>query len=136
MNISGKVTRIKGEKAHIISDSGLAFDVSKAKLHKIPKPKVGNTKVRTTNYDLAINTKVGIELNLIGMHVDEAKVALTKYIDNCRLKRLSQVRIIHGFGSGALRKMVRDYLDTQKHLTYRAGGEHEGGGGCTVVNFE
>ena len=135
MNIYGKVTRIKGEKAHIISDSGLSFDVSKNKLHKVNKPKVGTTKVKKTNYDLAINTKVGLELNLIGMHVDEAKVALTKYIDNVRLKRLGQVRIIHGFGSGALRKMVRDYLDTQKGLTYRAGGEHEGGGGCTVVIF-
>ena len=136
MNIYGKVTRIKGNKAHIISDSGLSFDVSKEKLHIVPKPKVGKTVVKKTNYDLAINTKVGLELNLIGMHVDEAKTALTKYLDNVRLKRLGQVRIIHGFGSGALRKMVRDYLDTQKGLTYRAGGEHEGGGGCTVVIFD
>ena len=133
MNISGKVTRIKGEKAHIISDSGLAFDVSKNKLHRVNKPKVGTSKVRTTNYDLAVNTKVGLELNLIGMRVEEAKTALVKYLDNCRLKRLGQVRIIHGFGSGALRKMVRDYLETQKDLTFRAGGEYEGGGGCTVV---
>ena len=136
MNIYGKVTRLKGNKAHIISDSGLSFDVSKEKLHIVPKPKVGKTIVKKTNYDLAINTKVGLELNLIGMHVDEAKVALTKYLDNVRLKRLGQVRIIHGFGSGALRKMVRDYLDTQKGLSYRPGGEHEGGGGCTVVIFD
>ena len=136
MNIYGKVTRLKGNKAHIVSDSGLSFDVSKEKLHIVPKPKVGKTVVKKTNYDLAINTKVGLELNLIGMHVDEAKTALTKYLDNVRLKRLGQVRIIHGFGSGALRKMVRDYLDTQKGLSYRPGGEHEGGGGCTVVIFD
>ena len=136
MNIYGKVTRLKGNKAHIISDSGLSFDVSKEKLHIVPKPKVGRTIVKKTNYDLGINTKVGLELNLIGMHVDEAKNALIKYIDNVRLKRLGQVRIIHGFGSGALRKMVRDYLDTQKGLSYRPGGEHEGGGGCTVVIFD
>ena len=136
INIFGKVTRIKGNKAHIVSDNGLAFDVSKEKLHKIPKPKVGRSVVKKTNYDLAINTKVGLELNLIGMRVDEAKAALVKYIDNCRLKHLGQVRIIHGFGSGALRKMVRDYLDTQKGLSYRPGGEHEGGGGCTVVIFD
>ena len=136
MNIYGKVTRVKGNKAHIVSDSGLSFDVSREKLHKVAKPKVGNTKVRTTNYDLTINTKVGIELNLIGMRVEEAKNTLIKYIDNCRLKHLSQVRIIHGFGSGALRTMVRSYLDTQKGLSYRAGGEHEGGGGCTVVIFK
>ena len=136
MNIYGKVTRLKGNKAHIVSDSGLSFDVSKEKLHIVPKPKVGKTVVKKTNYDLAINTKVGLELNLIGMHVDEAKNALTKYLDNVRLKHLGQVRIIHGFGSGALRKMVRDYLDTQKGLSYRPGGEHEGGGGCTVVIFD
>ena len=136
MNIFGKVVRIKGDKAHVITDSGLAIDVSKSKLHKVNKPKVGTTKVKKTNYDLAVNTNVGIELNLIGMRVEEAKNALIKYLDNCRLKHLSQVRIIHGFGSGALRKMVREYLDTQKDLTYRAGGEHEGGGGCTVVIFK
>ena len=136
MNISGKVTRIKGNKAHIVSDSGFAFDVDKNKLHKVAQPKVGKTVLKRSNYDLAINTKVGIELNLIGMHVEEAQTALIKYLDNCRLKHLSQVRIIHGFGSGALRKMTRDYLDKQKDLTYRAGGEHEGGGGCTVVLFK
>ena len=136
MNISGKVMRIKGNKAHIISDSGLSFDVDKNKLHKVSQPKVGTTKVKKTNYDLAINTNVGLELNMIGMHLDEAKNALVKYLDNCRLKHLSQVRIIHGFGSGALRKMTREYLDTQKDLSYRPGGEHEGGGGCTVVLFK
>ncbi len=136
MNITGKVTRIKGDKAHVISDSGMSFDVSKSKLHKIAKPKVSTTKVKKTNYDIAVNTHVGMELNLIGMRVDEAKSALIKYLDNCRLKHLTQVRIIHGFGSGALRKMVREYLDTQKDLTYRPGGEHEGGGGCTVVIFK
>ena len=135
MNIYGKVTRIKGNKAHIVSDSGMSFDVSKEKLHVVPKPKVGKSIAKKTNYDVAVNTKVGLELNLIGMRVDEAKAALIKYLDNCRLKRLGQVRIIHGFGSGALRKMVRDYLDTQKGLSYRPGGEHEGGGGCTVVIF-
>ena len=136
MNIYGKVNRIKGSKAHIVSDSGMAFDVDKNKLHKVSQPKVGTSRVKKTNYDLAINTKVGIELNLIGLRVEEAKNSLIKYLDNCRLKHLSQVRIIHGFGSGALRTMVRQYLDTQKDLTYRPGGEHEGGGGCTVVIFK
>ena len=136
MNIYGKVMRLKGNKAHIVSDSGFSFDVDKSKLHKVNRPKVGTSKVKKTNYDLAINTNVGIELNLIGMRVEEASNTLMKYIDNCRLKHLSQVRIIHGFGSGALRKMTREYLDKQKDLTYRAGGEHEGGGGCTVVLFK
>ena len=97
---------------------------------------MGTSKVKKTNYDLTINTHVGIELNMIGMRLEEAKNTLIKYLDNCRLKHLSQVRIIHGFGSGALRNMTREYLATQKDLTYRPGGEHEGGGGCTVVLFK
>ena len=72
----------------------------------------------------------------VGLHVDEAKNELVKYIDNCRLKHFSQVRIIHGFGSGALRKMVREYLDTQKDIKYRPGDGSEGGGGATVVIFK
>ena len=66
------------------------------------------------------------------MHVDEAKEKLIKYIDTCRLKRLGTVRIIHGFGSGALRKMTREYLDSQK-IKYRPGDASEGAGGATVV---
>ena len=48
---------------------------------------------------------------------------------------MKQVRIIHGFGSGALRNAIRDYLKKQKDLKFRPGGEYEGGGGATVVIF-
>jgi dsDNA-specific endonuclease/ATPase MutS2 len=46
------------------------------------------------------------------------------------------VRIIHGFGSGALRKMTHEYLEKQKDLTFRPGSMHDGGGGATVVTFK
>ena len=136
MGINGKVERMSGSKAHVNCDNGMSFDVSKDKLHKVDAPKHSSFKPKKSYHDIAINTSIGLEVNLIGMHVEEAENALIKYLDNCRLKRLSQVRIIHGFGSGALRKMVRAYLDKQKDLTYRAGGEHEGAGGVTVVIFK
>ena len=131
LNISGRVRRLKDKKAHIDSDSGLSFDVDVKKLHKIAEPKTRQVK-KTNDYEIAINTSVGLELNLIGLHVDEAREKLMKYIDTCRLKRLGTVRIIHGFGSGALRKMVREYLDSQK-IKYRPGDASEGAGGATVV---
>ena len=131
--ISGKVTRINGNKAHVNSDAGMSFDIEISKLHKVEPPK---TKVvrKTNNYEIGLNTNVGLELNIIGMRVDEAREALDKYIDSCKLKRLGQVRIIHGFGSGALRKMVREYLDKEK-IKYRPGDASEGAGGATVVIF-
>jgi dsDNA-specific endonuclease/ATPase MutS2 len=48
---------------------------------------------------------------------------------------MSKVRIIHGFGSGALRKMVHTYLSTQKDLSFQLADGYEGGGGATVVKF-
>ena len=135
LNIEGGVSRLKGNKAHIMADNGLSFDVEVNKLHKIPKPQIIK-KARKTDYDIALNTKVGIELNIIGLHVEEAMNKVIKYLDDVRLKHLSTVRIIHGFGSGALRKAVHTYLDKQKDLTYRLGGENEGGGGATVITFK
>ena len=51
------------------------------------------------------------------------------------MKHMSRVRIIHGFGSGALRRMVHDYLKTQKDLSFSLADGYEGGGGATVVKF-
>lgn len=136
LDMSGRVIDISGNKARIIDDSGLTFNTEKNKLHKIDAPKKRTVKHSTNEIDLSLGLNVGLELNIIGMRVEEAQNALIKYIDSCRLKHFKQVRIIHGFGSGALRKMTRAYLDTQKDLTYRAGDGSEGGGGATVVIFK
>ena len=137
LELSGKIISIKGNKAKITSDNGFTFEANLSNLTKIDEPKESKTKKKPqADYEANINTSMSLELNIIGMRTDEAKDALIKYLDNCRLKHLTQVRIIHGYGSGALRKMVHAYLDTQKDLTYRPGGEHEGGGGATVVLFK
>lgn len=136
LGISGRVTRINGKKARIERESGLSFDVEIDRLHKTEAPKEVKREKAVSNLDSSIGENVGLELNIIGMHVEEAQYALIKYIDNCRLKRYKNVRIIHGFGSGALRKMTREYLDKQNDLTYRAGDGSEGGGGATVVIFK
>ena len=136
LDLEGRVISIDGNKVRILSDSGFSMNADKDKLHKINPPKNKTVQRSTNEIDLSLGLQVGLELNLIGMHVEEAQNALIKYIDNCRLKRFKQVRIIHGFGSGALRKMVRAYLDTQKDLSYRPGDGSEGGGGATVVIFK
>ncbi len=135
MNIEGKVSRIKGKKAHIDSNDGLSFDIDLSRLHKIEPPKVKKVKNKQNNYEAKINTSVGLELNIIGMRRDEAKEALVNYLDACKIKHLKTVRIIHGFGSGILRNMVHEYLKTLKNVTFRLGDINEGGGGATVVTF-
>lgn len=136
LNISGKIMRIQGNKARIQGDNGMAFDVEIKKLHKISSPKVTNKLKSHQPYDALIKSNVGLELNIIGQRVDEAKINLEKYIDDCRLKHFQTVRIIHGFGSGALRKMTHEYLSKQKDLTFALGSMHDGGGGATVITFK
>ena len=135
LNLDGKVNRINGKKAKITTSDGMTLDIDISKLHKVDAPKVNKVRRETNNYEYKINTKVGLELNIIGMRRDEAQEALEKYIDNCKVKNIKQVRIIHGFGNGILRKMVHEYLSTLKGVKYRLGDINEGGGGATVVIF-
>ena len=134
LDLYGIVKRIKGNKATINSDSGISLEIDISRLHKVAKAeiRVVSKKKNITQVDLKT---VPIELNIIGLHVDEGKEKLIKYLDDCRLKHMSKVRIIHGFGSGALRKMVHTYLSTQKDLSFQLADGYEGGGGATVVRF-
>lgn len=134
LELYGKVDRIKGVKAHFVSETGISLEVELNRLHKVEKSE--KRAVHKVSKPVEIDVKsVPIELNIIGMHTDEGKEALMMYLDNCRYKHMSKVRIIHGFGSGALRKMVHAYLDKQKDLTYHLADGYEGGGGATVVVF-
>ena len=135
LNIEGRVNRIKGNNAFIRSSDGFDIKVEKSRLHKIEEPKSTSVKSKTSNYEDKIKTDVGLELNIIGLRRDEALDVLKKYIDACIVKNIKQVRIIHGFGSGTLRKMTHEYLNTLKGVKYRLGDIHEGGSGATVVTL-
>src|SRR6185436_7261511 len=77
---------------------------------------------------------ISAELNLVGQRVDDALEASDKFLDRALLEGREAVRIIHGFGTGTLRKAVREHL--RKHpavRSFRAGGENEGGDGATIV---
>jgi len=137
MNLFGTVKAIKGKVATVISEEGMTLSVNVNRLHKeIDTRKKSSRKSRDNSYLNKINTDMKLELNIIGLHRDEAKDELIKYLDKCRVKNFKIVRIIHGFGNGILRKMVHEYLSTQKDLSFRLGDINEGGGGATVVLFK
>ena len=80
---------------------------------------------------------VHTEINLIGMTVAEAVPLLEKYLDDAYLAHLSQVRIIHGMGTGALRNAVHESLKRNKTIeNFRMGEAGEGGYGATVAFFK
>src|SRR5262245_17696761 len=77
---------------------------------------------------------VSPELMLIGRRTDEAHDLIEKYLDDAFMAGLATVRLIHGKGTGALRKTVRDLLATHPLVdSYRDGEAGEGGTGATVA---
>ena len=74
------------------------------------------------------------ELKLIGRTTDEARDLLEKYLDDAFLAGLPSVRVIHGKGTGALRRAVEELLASHPLiLSHRPGEPHEGGAGATVA---
>jgi DNA mismatch repair protein MutS2 len=82
-------------------------------------------------------SEVRREIDIRGMMVDEAENVLGKYIDDAVMSGLSQILIIHGKGTGALRKGIQAYLKTHSNvLTSSMGDINEGGSGVTVVELK
>jgi len=76
-------------------------------------------------------------LDLRGQRADEALVELEAFLDRTALEGADAVFVIHGHGTGALRKVVREYLATSPYVErYRAGGTGEGGDGVSVVSLK
>ena len=97
---------------------------------RAPKTGAGKLKMSKT-------LSVSPEINLIGMTVDEAMSVLDKYLDDAYLAHLKSVRIVHGKGTGALRKAVHNHLKRQKYVSeFHLGEFGEGDAGVTIATFE
>src|SRR6266496_404810 len=77
------------------------------------------------------------EINLLGKKTDEAVELVDKFLDEAFLNGLSEVRIIHGHGTGALRKAVADFLADHPHVArFAPASPDQGGSGATLVTLE
>jgi len=77
---------------------------------------------------------VSAELNLIGQRVDDSLEETDKFLDRSLLEGRQAVRIIHGFGTGTLRKAIREHLRRHPAVrSWRPGADNEGGDGATIA---
>lgn len=86
--------------------------------------------------DISKASTMSAEINVIGMTVDEAVAKIDKHIDDAYLCHLPNIRIIHGKGTGALRKGIHTYLSSCPYIkTYHLAQQGEGDAGVTIVEL-
>jgi DNA mismatch repair protein MutS2 len=77
-----------------------------------------------------------LSLSVRGLTVDEALLEVDRYLDDAVRARLSQVTVVHGKGTGALRRALHDFLRSHPHVRqFRLGERGEGEAGATVVTL-
>ena len=103
----------------------------------VPEEKPGSSGTYSGALKMEKSMNVGTEINLLGMTTDEAVSAVSKYLDDAYVAHISPVRIVHGKGTGALRKAIHQYLRSQKNISeFRLGEYGEGDAGVTIVKFK
>lgn len=96
-------------------------------------------KITHTHANVALSKTANIEreIDLRGMMVDEAELAVSKFIDDAELAGLSKILLIHGKGTGALRSGLHAYLKNHRSvLNFALADINEGGTGATVVDLK
>ena len=137
--VTGEVVSVSGGKA-VLNVSGRKMTVDVRDLHPVGAAPASSRSPRGAQNARAapdLAAPVSAELNLIGQRVDDAIEESDKFLDRALLEGKQAVRIIHGFGTGALRKALREHLRRHPAVkSWRPGGENEGGDGATIAVLE
>ena len=141
MNLKGTVHTLPDAKGNLFVQAGILRYQTNIRdlvlVNEDATPTVHNTKTGAGKLKMAKSLSVSPEINLIGKTVDEALMELDKYLDDAYLAHLKTVRIVHGKGTGALRKAVQNHLKKQKYVkSYHLGEFGEGDAGVTIAEFE
>ena len=141
LNLKGTVSTLPDAKGNLFVQMGiLRSQVNLRDIEPIDEPVITAPNFNRTGsgkIKMAKSSSVGIELNLLGKTSDEAISELDKYLDDAYIAHLPSVRIVHGKGTGALRKAVHNYLRRCKIVAeYHLGEFGEGDAGVTIVTFK
>jgi DNA mismatch repair protein MutS2 len=142
----GSLVRLKsnsqiGQVLQIPDSNGLlqvAFDSLKMKVHLNDViPLAGQSSAPRISTPIFLEGKPQRELDVRGFYGDDAIEAVDKFIDSATVSGLHRIDIIHGKGTGVLRKRINSYLQSDKRIkSHRLGEWNEGGAGITVVELK
>ena len=144
MNLTGTVSSLPDSRGNLTVQMGiLRSQVNISDLEIIEEPASysasANNRKGTSRSKMKMSKSLSVrpEINLLGKTVDEAVSELDKYLDDALLSHLNTVRVVHGKGTGALRKGIHEYLRRQKHVkSYKLAEFGEGDAGVTIVELK
>ena len=141
----GIVDEIKNGEAEVrVKSLHLREKLENLELVELTKPAKSRTekfaalkKTRSVEVSSSVSSNSRSELNVIGQTTDEAVDAVDKFLDEVSLAGLAQVRIIHGHGTGALRRAIAEMLKTHPHVArFISAPQDQGGAGATLVELK
>ncbi|MBQ9765037.1 MAG: endonuclease MutS2 [Lachnospiraceae bacterium] len=140
LGLKGTVSTLPNDKGDLFVTMGIMrsqVNIRDLSLIAEAKPAKGAVKKTGGAGKFSKSATISPEINLIGRTTDEAISVLDKYLDDAYLSHLSQVRVVHGKGTGALRQAVHSHLKRLKYVaSYRLGAFGEGDAGVTIVEFK
>lgn len=133
----GRVEAINKKQIMMITQDGLTLKVKQDQVEKTSPPLLKKASSNFSRHSLVKSKKISSSLNIIGMRYEEASLALDQYYDACMVSQLKTFKIIHGFGSGVLRKMVHTFFEKRPEVKLIQQGEGEQAGyGVTVIHLK
>ena len=137
MDMMAKVLSIDEEQGLIEAQVGdIKLTLRIENVDKVETPGPGAESERTVVRPRTTRP-AALELDLRGHRADIAGMELDAYLNDAFMSHLQEVRIIHGYGTGAVRGAVREALSTHPLVkSFRPGGQGEGGDGVTLVQLK
>ncbi len=142
MNLTGTISSKPDSRGNVTVQMGILrsqVNISDLEIIEDVNPYSPKAMKRTSKSKIKMSKSLSVspEINLLGKTVDEAVSELDKYLDDALLSHLNSVRVVHGKGTGALRKGIHEYLRRQKHVkSYRLAEYGEGDAGVTIVELK
>ena len=134
---TGTITKKLSEHEYEVQMGIIKVKVSDRDIEKIGSQKESQSTKQVGAVSARRRSNVRSELDLRGQRYNEAMTNLDRYIDSVLLAGLDVVTIIHGIGTGAIRKGVWQYLKSSKHVkSYNYAPANEGGNGATIVHLQ
>lgn len=142
MNLTGTISSRPDSRGNVTVQMGILrsqVNISDLEIIEEPSPYTSKKLNHSSKGRIGMGKSLSVspEINLLGKTVDEAVAELDKYLDDALLSHLNTVRVVHGKGTGALRKGVHEYLRRQKHVkSYHLAEFGEGDAGVTIVDLK